>query len=304
MASRKPKSEPAEEKLEEISIVSPNCADIAPPSVITKRFPDGESYCRLEGVENIGGKKVRILHRLFPDPDENLVTLLQIMYGAKKAGAKKISLVIPYLPYARSDKAWLIGEVVSARLLVRLLKQNGADKIHTWDCHFLKQPGHTEYEDLRITNRCMGEKLVSHLRKTRPNAIVVSPDAGAKYLVGKDGLFMRKERGAYDEASQHAFRPVEKMEADFDVSGMDVILVDDIIAGGGTMVKAAQKCYEMGANSVSCAATHGMFLEGALQRLLASGVERIITTNSIPNPASAINLKYDIERVLKGWKEV
>lgn len=286
--------------LSEVSIVSPNCADIAPPSVITKRFPDGESYCRLEGIENLEGKKVRIVHRLFPRPDENLVTLLQIMYGAKQAGAKHISLVIPYLPYARSDKAWLTGEVVSAKLLIRLLKQNGANKIHTWDCHFLKRPGDVAYQGLDITNRCMGPKIVSYFRKATPDAIVVSPDAGAKYLVGKDGLFMRKERGKYEESGDRAFRPIEKMEANFDVNGRDVILVDDMIAGGGTMIRAAQKCYEMGAKSVSCAATHGMFLDSALERLLAAGVSRIVTTNSVPSPASAINLKGDIERIIKG----
>jgi len=286
--------------MEELSIVSPNCADIAPPSVITKRFPDGESYCRLEGIENLEGKKVRIVHRLFPDPDENLVTLLQIMYGAKQAGAKHISLVIPYLPYARSDKAWLTGEVVSAKLLIRLLKQNGANKIHTWDCHFLKRPGDVRYQGLDITNRCMGPKLVSYMRKSTPDAIVVSPDAGAKYLVGEDGLFMRKERGGYEVGENKAFRPIEKMEADFKVKGKNVILVDDMVAGGGTMIRAAQKCYEMGAKSVSCAATHGMFLDSALERLLAAGVSRIATTNSIPSPASTINLKRDIAKILKG----
>ncbi|MFH0927771.1 MAG: ribose-phosphate diphosphokinase [Candidatus Micrarchaeota archaeon] len=286
--------------LEELSIVSPNCADIAPPSVITKRFPDGESYCRLEGIENLEGKKVRIVHRLFPNPDENLVTLLQIMYGAREAGAKHISLVIPYLPYARADKAWLTGEVVSARLLIRLLKQNGVNKIHTWDCHFLKKPGDLVFQGLDITNRCMGPRLVEYFRKSTPNAIVVSPDAGAKYLVGSDGLFMRKERGHYEESGSRAFRPVEKMEADFDVRDRDVILVDDLIAGGGTMIRAAQKCFEMGAKSVSCAATHGMFLDSALERLLAAGVSRIVTTNSIPSPASAINLKGDIGMILHG----
>lgn len=287
-------------ELEELSIISPNCADIAPPSVITKRFPDGESYCRLEGVENFEGKKVRIVHRLFPNPDENLITLLQIMYGAKEGGAKKISLVIPYLPYARSDKAWLTGEVVSAKLLVRILKQNGADKIHTWDCHFLKKPGELEYEGLPITNRCMGTRLVSLLKKSSPDAAVVSPDIGAKYLVGDGGLFMRKTRGEYDGDGKKAFRPIASMEADFDVNGKDVILVDDMIAGGGTMIRAAQKCFQMGAKSVSCAATHGMFLDRALERLLAAGVDKIMTADSIPNPAAGISLKEDIGKIISG----
>jgi ribose-phosphate pyrophosphokinase len=164
----------------------------------------------------------------------------------------------------------------------------------------LKKPGDVEYQGIDITNRCMGPKLVSYLRKTLPDAVVVSPDAGAKYLVGSDGLFMRKERGKYTDDNNTAHRPIEKMEADFDVSNTDVILVDDMIAGGGTMIRAAQKCFEMGAKSVSCAATHGMFLDGALERLLAAGVSRIVTTNSIQSPAATINLKQDIGLILHG----
>ena len=181
---------------------------------------------------------------------------------------------------------------------MQLLKSSGAKRIYTWDCHFLKKPGKFDYHGLSIVNRCMGEHLVAYLRKTQPDAVVVSPDAGAKYLVGDSGLFMRKERGKYAEGEE-AFRPVEKMEADFELKGKNVILVDDMIAGGGTMVKAVQKCLEMGAKGVCCAATHGMFLGGALKRLLAAGAGRVVTSDSVPNPAAGVSLKPEIEILLK-----
>ncbi len=279
------------------TIISPNCADLAPPSAECKRFPDGESYCRIDKLDRLEGKTAVILHRLFPDPDQNLITLLQMMYGATENKAKDIQLVIPYLPYARSDKIWLAGEVVSARLLCKLLRQNGAGRLTTWDCHFLKKPGVNMYEGLEITNLCAGPKLVEFFRAAKPEAMIISPDAGAKYLVGENGLFMRKERGDYAEGEQ-AYRPVSKMEADFDVSGKHVVLIDDLIAGGGTMVKATQKCLEMGAKSVSCAATHGMFLKDAMERLHAAGAMRIATTDTIPNAAAAVSIKKEIEGLL------
>ena len=281
-----------------IPIISPNCADIAPPSVELKRFPDGESYCRLEKIEGLHGQNVVILHRLFPDPDQNLVTLLQMMYGAKENGVKEIFLIIPYLPYARADKIWLSGEVISARLLVKLLHFAGAKEIITWDCHFLKKPGVHEYENVRILNLCAGPELVAFMRAVRPDSLVVSPDAGAKYLVGENGLFMRKERGDYARNDNQAFRPVARMDADFEVNGKPVLLIDDMIAGGGTMVKATQKMQEMGAESVACAATHGLFLHGALDKLHTAGANRIITSDTIPNPTALLSIRPTVERIL------
>ena len=279
-------------------IISPNCADIAPPSVECKRFPDGESYCRLERIDGLSGQDAVLVHRLFPDPDQSLVTLLQMMYGAKENGVKDIHLILPYLPYARADKIWLSGEVISASLLIKLLRFAGARSIVAWDCHFLKKPGLHAFEGINIYNLCAGPELVSFLRAAKPDSLVVSPDAGAKYLVGDQGLFMRKERGQYSDSANEAYRPVAKMEADFEVSGKPVILIDDMIAGGGTMVKATQKMLEMGAESVSCAATHGLFLRGALTKLQAAGASRIITTDTIPNPTALMSIRPHIETLL------
>ncbi|MCM8830573.1 MAG: ribose-phosphate diphosphokinase [Candidatus Omnitrophica bacterium] len=287
---------------QKIALVSPNCSDLAPPSVITKRFPDGESYCRLEGVENISNKKVYILHRLFPNPDENLIILLQIMYGAKKAGASSIELILPYMPYARADKEWLKGEVVSAKLLVKLLKENGADKIYTWDCHFLKKPGIIQYEGLEFVNKCMGEELIATIRKRYKDIVVVSPDAGAKYIVGQSGLFMRKERGGYQNDKNKTHRSIKELEPQFDKLAIEdkiVVLVDDMIAGGGTMIKASEKCYELGAREVICAATHGMFLGDALLKILSRGIKKILTTDTILNPTSIVSIKQDIVNILE-----
>lgn len=287
---------------EKIALVSPNCSDLASPSVITKRFPDGESYCRLEGIENISNKKVYIVHRLFPNPDENLIILLQIMYGAKKAGADSIELILPYVPYARADKEWLKGEVISAKLLVKLLKENGATKVYTWDCHFLKTPGIIEYEGLQFINKCMGEELITTIRKKYRDIVVVSPDVGAKYIVGQTGLFMRKERGDYLNNENKTHRVIKQLEPQFDklaIEDKSVVLVDDMIAGGGTMVRAAEKCYELGAKEVLCAATHGMFLGDALFKIFSSGIKKIVTTDTIVNPTSKVSIKQDIMNILE-----
>ncbi|MFH1306765.1 MAG: ribose-phosphate diphosphokinase [Candidatus Micrarchaeota archaeon] len=285
----------------DVGIVSQNCADFATPNVVLKKFPDGENYCRLENAEEIRGNNVRILHRLYPNPDDSIIALMQIIYGVKKSGAENISLIIPYLPYARADKVWLGGEVESARMLVKMLVCGGAKKMFVWDCHFLKKEGEFEFEGMKIENKCVGQKLVQYLKKTSKDAVVVGPDMGAKHMAGKCGKVMKKRRGEYAE-EKSAFRPVVEMEAYFDVKEKEVILIDDMIAGGGTMVNATKKCFEMGAKKVHCAATHGLFLGEAIGKIKGAGVGKIVVTDSILGETERMSLKEEIVGLLGGKK--
>jgi len=281
-----------------IPLISPNCADLAKPTIELKRFSDGESYVRLGRVERLKGHDAVILHRLYPDPDQSLVALLQMIYGAKEHGAENVHLILPYLPYSRADKILLSGEILSAKMLVKLLHISGASDLVTWDCHFLKGLGVHEFEHLKIHNLCAVPDLVKGLGSIEPRPLLVGPDEGARYLAGKEGYFIHKKRGAYESDPSHASRPVIHMQADFDVAGRSVVLVDDLIASGDTMIKAAQKMKEMGAISVSAAATHGLFLHHAQDRMKEAGISRILTSDTIPNPASVPVIRSRIEHLL------
>ncbi len=280
-----------------VALISPNCSDFGEPNVELKRFPDGESYCRLKEFSAIPGEDIVVLHRLFPHPDEQLVPLLQMMDAPRRFAAKSICVVIPYLPYARADKVWLSGEIMSASLLARLLRVSGATEVATWDCHFLKKTGRHTYESLPVVNLSCGQKIIGYFAKKKPEAIFASPDLGAAYLVGGSGKAMRKTRGDY-VGGEKTFREIAKLEMDFDVKGKDVVLVDDMIAGGGTMVKAVKKCFEAGAASVRCGATHGLLLDGALDKIKDAGADEIVTSDTVPNHTSKVSIKEDVGRLL------
>lgn len=281
-------------------LTSPNFSDILKPDIEFKTFPDNDNYVRIPETGKLKGREVMLLHRLYPEQDKAVFQALLMLDVLKKAGAKPV-LVAPYLPYSRQDKTFLEGEALSAEVLCRMLKSAGAEKLVTLDCHFLKKEGRAEYGGLTIENISMGKKLIEHAKKKvdGERLEIISPDVGAKYLVeGYGGKSMEKVRGGYVQGSE-AYRKIEKVELDFDVKGSNVLILDDMISTGGTMFKAIENVKKGGAKKVLCAATHGFFLKGSLEKLKGM-CDSVFVTNSIPSQVSEV----DFMAVLKERKVI
>lgn len=280
-----------------VVLVSPNCADLGVKGNIfeTKQFPDGENYVRVPVP--VKGERVVVLHRCWPKPDECLMQLFLLSSQLKEMGAENITAVIPYFPYARQDKRFLEGEAISSELICRMLKQLGVDQVVVFDCHFLKKAGTFQQSSLTIHNVSMAEAVLSEARKLVKNPVIMSPDEGANYMVsGSGGVSMKKTRGDF-ESGEHAYRKIDKLEMKADVKGRDVVLVDDMISTGSTMIKAVSTLKEAGASKIVCAATHGLFLKDSLNRLLQAGVLDVITSDSIQNQKHCVGVK----KFLKPW---
>jgi ribose-phosphate pyrophosphokinase len=265
------------------NIVSPSFSGILEPNMEVKKFPDGDSYVRVPNARACAGKDVTVFHRLYPSQDSSLIQAVLIAEALK--GAKSIRLVAPYLPYSRQDKLWLEGEVKSAECVVKLLADAGYSGITTLDCHFLKKEGEFDVGGLKIRNVSMASRLIAHARKSCPDLEVASPDAGANYMSG--GVGMKKVRGDYGKGNI-VYRDIEKMEINFDVKSKNVLIIDDMISTGSTMVKAVENLRKNGASRVILAATHGFFLGDSLQRLksISGGV---FVSNTIASPASEVD---------------
>ncbi len=273
-----------------MQLVSPNFSDLMKPNIEVKTFPDGDSYVRIPDIKACQGEEVTLFHRLYPQQDTSIFTAMILLDTLKRVGAR-VSLVSPYLPYSRQDKTFLEGEALSAQVLCRTLAAAGADRLVTLDCHFLKKEGDSEYSGLKIHNVSANRALVEHARKRigLEDLEVISPDQGANYLVTEfGGKSMSKVRGEYDR-TREAYRGVAKMERSFEVKGKNVLILDDMISTGGTMIKAVENVKKGGARKVLCAATHGFFLKDSLSRLrsLSDGV---FTPDSIPNPAAEVSI--------------
>ena len=265
-------------------LVSPNFSDLLAPNVEMKEFPDGDTYVRVPNAEALRGRDVRVFHRLYPNQNS---ALLQAVFLAKAiVGAKSLELVAPYLPYSRQDKTWLEGEVKSAEIAMSLLKWAGYARITTFDCHFLKKAGEMEYGGMKIRNITLSSSLIAHAKKRLGEDLeVIGPDAGANYMSG--GKSMKKVRGDYGEGNI-VYRDIKKMEIDYDVSGKNMLIIDDMVSTGSTMVKAIENLRKNGAGKIAIAATHGFFLKDSLKKLgLLS--DCIFVSNTIPSAASEVN---------------
>jgi ribose-phosphate pyrophosphokinase len=281
-------------------LLSPNCADLAKhfpaaQHIEIKHFPDSENYVR---VPECSGSAF-LVHRCYPQQDVSLMQLFLALGAMRDAGAEKAIAVVPYLPYARQDKRVRSVEAISAQAVCRLMKAAGADALVTFDCHFLKKPGVFEYAGLGINNLTMRDSLASHLKGRVKNPMLISPDEGARYFVeGENGMAMKKVRGRYRERGS-IYRAVSGLKMPFDVAGKDVLILDDIISTGGTMVKAIKACVNGGAASVRCGATHGLFIGDTAAALKRAGAAEIICSNTILGEFSKLGIADELNGVLK-----
>jgi ribose-phosphate pyrophosphokinase len=287
--------------MERIVLLSPNSHDFMkklPSRQLTaKQFPDGEDYIRIPA--DFRGKDVVFIHRCYPEQDRSLIQLFLVLKTLKDGGASTIKTIIPYLPYARQDKLFLQGEALSSKIICELIKKSGCDELITFDCHFLKKEGRFTYGGLDIRNISLSRAIISYFKGKLHSPKIISPDEGASYFLAreKDKGVMKKRRGAYSKGST-VYRKPEELEVNFNVKGRDVVIVDDIIGTGSTMLKALEACSKLGAKSISCGASHGLFLNDSLKRLKKAGAKEVIVSNSINSSASKLDILDSLESVL------
>ena len=241
------------------------------PNILIKQFPDRESYVQVRNLRFLKNKNITIYKRLYPDPEKNLFELLLILSCLKQT-AKSIELFVPYLPYARQDRENKKGEAVSADVLCKLLKSHGVRKLITYDCHFLSRPGRFIRAGLRIENRSAKKILLDYAKKYFRNQkfTVVSPDQGAAYLSHQA---LQKTRKGHR---------IHKIEGEVNVKGKNVCILDDIIASGGTILKAIKHLKKLGAQKIIVGAIHGVFALPDIARKIEKNCSLLFVTDSIP----------------------
>jgi len=286
--------------MERILLLTPNSSDfmkkIKSHNIILKQFPDKEDYVRIP--VGFAGKDVTVLHRCYPEQDRSLIQLFLILNTLKEGGASRVRAVVPYLPYARQDKLFLNGEAMSSKIICGLISRSGCDELVTFDCHFLKKEGEFNYGGLKIKNISLSSMILAYFKKKLHSPKISSPDEGASYFLAKekDKGVMKKMRGGYSEGKSIYRKP--EVEVGFEVKGRDVVIVDDMISTGSTMLKAVEACKKLGAKSISCGATHGLFLNNSLKRLRRAGAKEVITSNSIKSSASKLDISDSLRSVL------
>ena len=280
-------------------IVSPNCFDLADPNFEIKKFHDCENYIYIPEIQKLKGKHVIILHRCYPDQDTRIMQFFQIL-SAVRPLASKITAIIPYLPYSRQDEISRMGEADSATMIVKLLSSAGLDELITFNCHFLESGEiKKNVAGLDIENRSIVPDLLDYVKPRVSDPVIIAPDQGAAHFVEKlGGISMEKTMGEYIHGPL-AFRQITSEKLDADIKNRDVILIDDMIISGETMVKAVQVCKKAGARRIICASVHGLLVGCAFDRIRAAGAKEVVVSDSVPSPAGVVSIKKRLKDILQ-----
>jgi ribose-phosphate pyrophosphokinase len=241
------------------------------------RFPDGESFVKI--VDNIRGQDVFIVQPTCNPPNETLMELLIMMDAAKRASAARITPVIPFYGYGRQDRKDQPRVPITAKLVANLLTAAGADRIIAMDFHAQQIQG---FFDIPVDHLFAAPVIVKHLRqRDLKDWVAVSPDPGGlkmayayANMLGIGLAIVGKQRKSATE--------VEAINVVGEVEGRHVLLVDDLTTTAGTLVGAAALLKQRGALTVKAAVTHCLLTELGVERLRASSIDELITTDSVP----------------------
>jgi ribose-phosphate pyrophosphokinase len=244
--------------------------------VITSTYSDGEFQPSYE--ESIRGTRIFIIGSTHPGP-ENLMEMLLMIDAAKRASARHITAVIPYFGWARQDRKDKPRVPIAAKLVAKMLEAAGATRIITMDLHADQIQGFFEKP---VDHLFASTVFLPYLKSLNlDNLTIASPDMGGSkraYAYSKalssDVVICYKQRAKANIISH--------MELIGDVTGKNVVLVDDMVDTAGTLTKAADLMMERGAKSVRAICTHPILSGSAYERIEASKLEELIITDSIP----------------------
>ena len=267
----------AEEIAHELSVNlgNPNVAE----------FANGEVHVRFG--ESVRGSDVFIVqtHAAYEGRslNDSIMEQLIMVDAAKRASAKRITVVCPFYGYARQDRKATGREPITARLLADLFETAGAKRMVSVDLHSGQIQG---FFNGPVDHLTAMPVLLDALAEYGEDIVMVSPDTGRVKVAEKYAQALHCDIAfVYKSRRKDAKNVVEAKEVIGEVEGRTCVLIDDMIDTGGTIVAAADLLIERGAHKVIAACTHGVFSGPAIDRIKTSAIERVLCTNTLPLPS-------------------
>jgi len=263
-----------------------------------KRFPDGEKYVRI--TEDISGKTVAFIQSFHHQPDDFLMEYFLIVDTLKDLGAKKVLGVVPYFAYARQDERFKPGEAISFKIVTKLIEEVGTDEIYTIDTHLHRVEKLSEIFHIPAHNLTAVPLLAKYVKKNfkLTDPIVIGPDEEAEQWAKVAAKELEAE---YDVLEKERLGPSEVRikTREVDVKNRDVVIVDDIISTGGTMVEAIKMLKEHGAKNIIATCTHPILVKNALTKIYQAGALAVIGTDTVPSSVSFVSVASVIAEALR-----
>ena len=260
----------------------------------TRTFPDGES--KITFRHNLKKSVVLVVQSTYPPVDTNLLQILSIISEVKKISSK-IYAIMPYMGYARQDRQFLNGEIVTMSVVAKMLQAAGAKKAIAVDIHSKTALRHFK---IPTENVSAIPELAKYLKKLKlKNPIVVSPDTGGSLRAKKFADILKSDFITLKKSRNRKTGKVSIQSTKADVNGKDLIIVDDIISTGGSVVKATQFLKKQKCKRVFVVCTHGLLVGDAEKNIKKAGVTQIISTNTIPRSISKVDVSGVIAQAVQ-----
>jgi len=245
------------------------------------RFPDGEIFVQYR--DNLRSTDVYIIQSTCKSPNENLMELLIMLDAARRASAARVTAVIPFFGYARQDRKDKPRVPITAKLVANLITVAGANRILTMDLHSQQIQG---FFDIPVDHLYAAPVMIPYLKeRVGENSVVVSPDSGsvkmaysyADMLNSGFAVVAKRRVNANSVASSHLVG---------DVKGRTCVIVDDLTTTAGTLCAAAELLRKEGAGKIYATVSHCLLTDKGMERLSASPIDELLTTNSVPSAGS------------------
>ena len=260
-----------------------------------KKFPDNETGIRF--MRDVKGKIVVLVQSFYGNINDLIIEVFFAAETARDLRAKKIILVAPYFPYFRQDKRFKPGQCISIEIMAGFINKY-FDGFLVVDPHLHREKNLSEMFNIRHEKLTANYYIGRWIKKNIKNPLIVGPDwESYKWAqrvaeeIGCDYVIMQKKRLSGRDVKVTLNKKVN-------LKDKNVILVDDMISTGNTIIEAAKNFRKMGVKKFNCVAVHGIFVEKAFEKLRKANV-KVVTTNTIPNKVSKIDVSGLIVDSLK-----
>ncbi|MFH1439008.1 MAG: ribose-phosphate diphosphokinase [Candidatus Woesearchaeota archaeon] len=258
-----------------------------------KYFPDREKLVQIKA--DVKNKKAIVVNSLY-EPDEKIIDLCLTAATLKDLGARQITLVAPYLGYMRQDKRFHKGESISSKIIAKIITPFFS-KLITIDPHLHRYKSLNTIYKLKTKVLTANSLVADYIKKYYNDVIIIGPDeesyqwaANVAKAVGVKVTVAKKTRLS-------SRKVMIELKDKIKLRGKTVVIVDDIISTGHTMIEVVKNIKKQKPKMVVCIGVHGLFVENAYKKLKDIGVDKIVTTNCIPHKTNDI----DVSPILKKY---
>ncbi|MEK6947005.1 MAG: ribose-phosphate diphosphokinase [Nanoarchaeota archaeon] len=250
------------------------------------KFPDDEILIKFNS--NLKNQVVVLVQSFYKDISDCLIEVILASATAKEFGAKKIILVAPYFPYLRQDKRFHSGESVSQGIIAGLIDKY-FDSVYVMDPHLHRKNSLNQIFKIKSTKLTANDLIADYIQKNIKNPILIGPDSesykwarNVAEKIGAESRILTKKRYS-------SYHVEVRLNKKVDLRNRNVVIVDDIVSTGHTIIEASKLLRRLGAKNIYCICVHGIFVEDALRKFAKNKI-KVISTNTIPNKAAKIDV--------------